>query len=132
MARFCASSRKSENSLAPLIAPRSAVNRLAAGPDMLAWKRGFWRSNAASKVEPARGNPEMKWMACSNVDSQERVDLEFIGEAGGNVLLEQIAGGNDVIVHKKTHPVIQHPGDAAADGRAVTTRRKAVDGKVRA
>jgi hypothetical protein len=29
---------------------------------MPASKRGFWRNNAASKVEPERGRPEMKWM----------------------------------------------------------------------
>ena len=32
----------------------------ASGPLMPAWKRGFCRSNAASKVEPERGNPEIK------------------------------------------------------------------------
>lgn len=28
---------------------------------MLAWKRGFCRSNAESRVLPERGKPEMKW-----------------------------------------------------------------------
>jgi hypothetical protein len=29
---------------------------------MPAEKRGFCRSRAANRVEPARGRPEMKWM----------------------------------------------------------------------
>jgi hypothetical protein len=28
-------------------------------------KRGFWRRMVASKVEPERGRPEMKWMPFS-------------------------------------------------------------------
>jgi hypothetical protein len=29
-----------------------------------AWKRGFWFRTADSRVEPARGRPEMKWNRC--------------------------------------------------------------------
>ena len=36
------------------------VKRAPTGLVMPAWKRGFWRSNAANSVEPDRGNPEMK------------------------------------------------------------------------
>jgi hypothetical protein len=34
------------------------------GLDIPAWKRGFWRRMPASKVEPERGKPDMKWIPC--------------------------------------------------------------------
>ncbi|MNF92817.1 hypothetical protein D3C84_754730 [compost metagenome] len=48
------------NSLPALNWPSIEENRLPTGLVMPAWKRGFWRSKAASSVEPERGKPEMK------------------------------------------------------------------------
>jgi hypothetical protein len=42
------------------ICRRGAVNRLLTGIVTPAWKRGFCRSNAASRVEPERGRPAIK------------------------------------------------------------------------
>ena len=61
-ARRWVSSMNIENSLRALISPSRAPNRPASGPVIPASNRGFWRSSAASKVEPERGRPEMKWM----------------------------------------------------------------------
>ena len=56
-----------ENSLRALISLSRAPNSPASGPDMPASKRGFCRNSAASRVEPDRGRPEMKWMAAMGV-----------------------------------------------------------------
>jgi hypothetical protein len=42
------------------MAPWSAVKSEATGLLMPAWKRGFCRKIAASKVDPDRGSPDMK------------------------------------------------------------------------
>jgi hypothetical protein len=50
------------------LAPNNGANAL----DIAAWKRGFWRNKAASKVEPERGKPEMK---CSFWDDMNYLAL---------------------------------------------------------
>src|SRR5580704_3334683 len=51
----------SENSLFCPMVVCSEVNNEPTGLVMAAWIRGFWRRMAASRVEPLRGRPEMKW-----------------------------------------------------------------------
>lgn len=54
------SSRNTGNSLRALIPRSKAPKSPASGPDIPASKCGFCHSNAASRVEPERGRPEVK------------------------------------------------------------------------
>ena len=45
--------------------PGMAMNSDATGLDIPVRKHGFWRMIAASRVEPERGRPEMKWIVLS-------------------------------------------------------------------
>jgi hypothetical protein len=49
-----------EYSLDPLMLFCRSINIVASGLDMDAWKDGFCRKMAAKRVDPERGNPEMK------------------------------------------------------------------------
>ena len=100
-----------ENSLRALISPSKAPNRPASGPDIPAANRGFCRSNAANRVDPERGSPEMKWMAAiPRLPEPTRPRCRF---AGGNRAPLDV-GNSSWIADETDQIVVSRPSSTRA------------------